>query len=281
MKRYRIIHNDLDTRATILNMEIKDEWDKQVKDLWHHNKKQIREGLLHEFGSADYARKIDDFQALGPFPYSIMAFHNNFLRQARNSFVVGSYYPALTSACALGERVLNHLILNLRDFHKNTQDYKNVYKKQSFDSWDLAINTLSNWKVLLPEATAEFRTLHTLRNKAIHFNPITDTNDRTLALEAISTLSKIIEFQFTAHGTPPWFIPGAKGATFIKKECEQLPFVKTIYLPSCALVGPLHKLKYTGLGFKVVDDHLYENREVTDDEFIHMANSHSLTPRTP
>ena len=60
-------------------------------------------------------------------------------------------YPALTGACALGERILNYLILNLRDDFHSTPEYKQVYRKDSFDQWDAPINALASWGVLLPE----------------------------------------------------------------------------------------------------------------------------------
>jgi len=45
----------------------------------------------------------------------VIAYHNSFLRRVRDAFASGNYYPALTAGCALGERILNHLILDLRE----------------------------------------------------------------------------------------------------------------------------------------------------------------------
>ena len=146
----------------------------------------------------------------------------------RESFIVGAYYSSLTGACALGERVLNQLIIHLRDFFKKTPEYKKVYRKDSFDNWDLAIETLESWGVLLDDVTQLFRNLKETRNKAIHFIPETDDNDRKLALFANSQLSDIIQKQFAAIGPKPWFIRGVKGATFICKDFENKPFVEKI-----------------------------------------------------
>jgi hypothetical protein len=62
---------------------------------------------------------------LGAKSFSLVAYHNDFHEQARRSFVAGSYYPALVAACALGERILNHLLLDLRGSFKGSRSYKN------------------------------------------------------------------------------------------------------------------------------------------------------------
>ena len=159
MKRYRILAYDFDTRATILSREIEEAWEPQVKEIWAENKIRVREGLLAEYGPWDGFRKIDDFTEMGSAPVSVIAFHNNFFRQVRSAFVIGAYYPALTGACALGERILNQLVLQLREDLRGSPEYKKVYNRDSFDNWDLAIDTLENWQVVLPEVVVNFRKL--------------------------------------------------------------------------------------------------------------------------
>jgi len=270
MKRYRVINMDLDSRAAFLVMEIRNEWEERVKEQHRVNKERIRKGLLYEYGSASADMKLKNFIDLGSKPLSILAFHNRFLDQVRRAFVVGSYYPALTAACALGERILNHLIRILREDFKSTAEYKRVYRKDSFDDWDEAIDTLESWGVLLPEVTKTFRELKTVRHRSIHFDPAVDTDDRNLALDAIGKLNIIISKQFGRFGNQPWFIPEIRGASYIRKEAESIPFIKRIYIPNCHLVGPLHRLEPVGESVttvKVIDDNDYEDREISDDEF--------------
>lgn len=252
----------------MLSTEIQESWQEQVKAQWLINKSRIREGLIHEFGASWHEQKIKNFIDLGANPISLLAFHNEFLKQCRDSFVLGGYYPALVSACTLGERILNRLILHLRDYFKSTPQYKKVYRKESFDNWEYAINTLESWGVLLPEPAEGFRRLEPLRNNAIHFNPETDHGARSLALEAIKSLQFIVENQFSAFGAQPWYIPGAKGAAYVAKAYESDPFVKEVVLPSCHLVGPKHKLDHGARGWIVHDDHEYEDTEISDEEFI-------------
>jgi hypothetical protein len=224
MKRYRVLLYDFDTRATILAQDPGADWTAQAKEIFERNKIRIIEGSAREFGPLNLHEKVDNFKAIKALPISLIAFHNGFYRQARASFVVGCYYPALTSVCALGERVLNHLILHLRDDYRSTPEYKIVYRKDSFDDWDIAINSLSSWGVLLPKATEAFRALREYRNRALHFNPETDTNDRALALEAILKFSEIIIEQFSAFGAQPWYIGGTRGASKIRPPSEDCSF---------------------------------------------------------
>ena len=270
MKRYRLLNFDFDSRPRILAMEIQDNWDVQVKQSWQENKLRVQQGLLQEFGPFLGERKMKDFIDLDAAPFSVVAFHNKFLRQSRTAFVIGAYYPALTAACALGERILNHLVLVLRDSFKSAPEYKKVYRKHSFDDWDLAINTLGAWNVLLPGVADKFQQLKQTRHSAIHFQPETDKNDRELALLALRQLSDIISSQFGALLPMPWFIPNDKGITFIRKSHETDPFVEKVYLPSCKLVGPEHQIDRREGEWIVTSDGEYEDREISDEKFISM-----------
>ena len=69
--------------------------------------------VVTRYGAFDAQTKAQNLKDMGNAPFSILAFHNKFLHQIRDSFILGAYYPALTGACALGERILNHLALNL------------------------------------------------------------------------------------------------------------------------------------------------------------------------
>lgn len=266
MKRFRIFGFDFDTRVHSLTSEIQDHWEEHVKELHRRNREQTEIEIVWEFGEASAEQKRQNFIDLGPKPVSILAFHNRFFQQIRVSFVMSAYYPALTASCALGERILNYLILILRDDFKATPEYKRVYNKDSFDNWDTAIDILEAWDVLLPAVVVEFRKLRDGRNDAIHFRPEVDKNDRTLALGAIGNLGSILGNQFGAFGAQPWFITDIPGEIYIKKDWETRPFIRKVYLPNCIAVGPKHNVESV-MPLVVKDDHEYEEREVTDEEF--------------
>jgi len=269
MKRYRILaFLDFDTRALALSEPIRDEWEENVKQLHRQRRDNTIARLKHEYGEREAEEKIKNFVDLGPKPMSVLAFHNAFFAQVRTAFVVGSYYPALTGACALGERILNHLMLTLRDDFKSTSEYKKVYRKDSFDDWSLAIDTLAAWDVLLPQTQANFQQLMEKRNRAIHFGPETDQNVRELALDAISCLQKIIGEQFSGFGSQPWFIADIPGEIYIKKGWESRPFIRVVYLRNGLRVSPRHKIESMHPKLQVVDFDLQsEGEDISDEEF--------------
>jgi len=278
VKRYRILNVDFDARANMLNIKMEDWWQPKVKQLHQENQAKIWRGLLEDFGSTAGKAKLKNFIDLGAAPFSVLAYHNQFLRQIRHSFVIGGYYPALTGACALGERILNHLLLSHRDFFKSSPEYKTVYRKDSFDNWDTPIATLNSWGILQPDAVTAFDELKDIRNRAIHFRPETDHDDRSLALTAIHTIGRVIDGQFSAFGTHSWFIPNTPGTSFLKKSVENDPFIRTVYVPNCVLVGPYHKLEHSSSGWIVHDDFAYEEREISDEEFARLHNDKSSHP---
>jgi hypothetical protein len=64
-------------------------------------------------------------------------------------------------------------------------------------------------------------------------------------------------------------------------EYKKLPFIQRVYLPSCALVGPRHSLVSKENGaWKAQDEHSYEDRDVTDDEFIELFKQGQIANRT-
>lgn len=266
-RRYVTLSQDFDLRARTLEVEIPESWEEQTKALWSQNQERIREGLKHEFGEAYSAQKEANFVAIGPLSMSVVAHHNALHRQVRSAFVIGSYYPALVGACALGERILNHLMLDLRPFFSHTPQFRTVWKKKSFDKWGDAIDALEAWNVLLPEAVTRFRALGQLRNQSIHFNPETYGRLREDALAAVVDIREIIDQQFSTFAVRPWFIDGSLGACFIRKDAETDPFVRTYFLPNCLFVGPHYIFRDKDGNLAAYDEADYGPGEVTDDEF--------------
>ena len=273
MKRYLVFPLDFDTRAYFLEEE-KESWDEFPKQLHQENREKIIKGLEHEFGAHDIDAKVTRFKEMGVSPFSMVSFHNRFFAEIRRAFVVGSFYPALTGASALGERMLNHMLLILRDEFIHTPGYKRVYRKKSFDDWRLAIDALNAWGILDSVLEEKFNELKELRNKSIHFNHETYTSAESDALKAINILSEIISLRFGFFRKEhSWGINGTKGAQFIKKEFESDPFIKNFYLPQCPLVGPYYAVKTIDAGTLFLDRAYYVNLEISDEEFANIFNN--------
>ncbi|NLB74792.1 MAG: hypothetical protein GX795_12375 [Firmicutes bacterium] len=109
-----------------------------------------------------------------------------------------------------------------------------------------------------------------MRNRAIHFRPEIDTNDRVLALEAIHLLQNIVQMQFGSIGIKPWFIPNTPGEAYIKRDRQNEPFVRKVYLPNCVHVGPKHRLEMRHGKWLVHDDFAYEDIEIRDERFTEL-----------
>lgn len=278
MKRYRVIGFDFDGRAHLLD-EIKEDWEPQVKELHRQNQARLLSQLEAEFGSQNFDQKLANFKELGGKQISVVAFHNKFLHQARQAFVQGQYYPALTAACALGERILNHLMIALRDNYKAHPLYKKVYSKDSFDYWPVAIDALSVWGVLTADAVKGFQDLNQRRNNALHFNLDTEINDRQLALEAIKNAEEIVSHQFSGFGPLPWLLP-IPGECYIRKEYEQSPFIRLVYLPNCCHVGYKHVVTRL-FPWNITDVDDYPTEEVSDDEFARLRVKFTKRPLAP
>ncbi|MEU8001065.1 hypothetical protein AB0B66_07885 [Catellatospora sp. NPDC049111] len=258
---------DFDARANILSTEISDDWAPQIRDQWRQNIDNLHQELAAEFGQRDFASKLQNFRELGAKPFSVLAYHNIFLDQARSAFVMGAYYPALVAACTLGERILNHLVIKLRDDFKSSPHYKNVYRKDSFDNWPKMIDALADWKVLLPDVVRNFAKLNARRNESVHFRHGLDRETRAPALEAIQLLGAIIQQQFTALGGSSWFIAGTPGMSFLRRDVETLPFVRLVFIPNSYLVSSRHQMHLTSNGLLVTDEVHESARDLTDAQF--------------
>lgn len=273
MQRHLVFLIDFDTRAHMLN-EIPDHWEKNVKDLHIKNRENLILELERELGPQNFDEKLQNFKDAGSSPFSIISYHNSFYRQVRYSFIHGFYYPTLTSACSLGERILNHLIIDLRESFKGSRHYKAIYRKESFDDWGRCIDILDEWGVFQHEdVSKKFHLLKSLRMKSIHFDEDTYANLRQDSLSALELLRDIISMQFGFFSGQKWMISGTAGYSFIKKESENDPFIKKFYLPQCPLVGPYFSMNVINGMWIFFDIKEYEERQVTDAEFAEIFNS--------
>jgi len=263
-------------------MEISKDWDENVRLQWEASIKHIEEGIGEQFGALNLQHKIERFKKIGPKPFSIISYHNNLLTDIRNAYVLGSFYSSLTGTCALGERILNHLILDLREYYKPKYNFWKdiwniIYKNNKFDiytcktcsSWALMINTLLGWKVFSEETASLFKKLSKKRHKSLHFNIDTVQNLEEESLESIDILQEIVKKQFSAFGGD-YFIY-SPGEAFLKKELENKPFFKEYYIPSCKLVSPYHKMIQI-IPSVIIEDIEVEHKEISDDEFIRLRN---------
>ena len=124
-RRYNPFSFDFD--STPLNLRDPEEhWDEQVKRQYIDSRDQMVERLKLEHGTRYIGDIVKNTVDLGPKSMSILSYHNTLHEQSRRAFVLGAYYPALVAACALGERILNHLVLDLRHRFMSSPHYKKI-----------------------------------------------------------------------------------------------------------------------------------------------------------
>jgi len=191
------------------------------------------------------------------------------MTEIRRAYIVGSYYAALTGAVTLAERILNHLLLGLRDAYKGTPEYKSVAGKGQLDNWKKLVSTLDAWGVLQAGVAGKFRQLEGIRNDAVHWGRDGKIDARTKGLESIRVLQDIIEAQFGISGQP-WFITDVPGEMYLRRGAEKEPFVKMVYVPNGTLVGPRHRLEVDDqMRFQIFEAE-YPSAEISDQEFARL-----------
>ncbi|MCA4726891.1 hypothetical protein [Mycolicibacterium fortuitum] len=246
-RRYMPLRYTFDTRNAMIDHEenFGATWEPEIRAQWRHNLRQITVGLVAEFGIADFDTKFEDYRAVGIAPMSVVALHNVFLAQIRSAFVAHAYYPALVGASALGERILNQLVIVLRgDYLDHPATTPEIASWKSFAKWSQCTDALAGWGVLSPDEVDDFTRLGKLRHRAVHYNAGLDNTDaREIALDAVHLLQDIIGKLFAPFGGPPRFIEGTTGQTFITLDAESQPLVRRFYLPACVLVSPRYQMR--------------------------------------
>lgn len=265
-RRYRVVAFNFDTRARLLAEEISDQWEPHIQEQHRDNTRRLREELLFEFGIHNGERKIRDFTELGAAPWSVATAHNPLLQHVRYAFAFGAYYAALLGAAGLGERILNELILTLRDDYAEHGHTRRV-SGQTVDDWTDAIEVLGHWGVFDEDLMRDYKRLARLRHDAVHYRGDVDADPRTPALAAITLLQSIIERRFSGHDGPPTYL-AVPGEIVLSREAEHDPFTRRFVLPSSALVSPRHELDMGHSGWLVYDDSDYPDTPLSDDEWV-------------
>lgn len=263
MKRYRFTTFIIDSTRSLLKVSVPHLEEQRQQDI---------DRLRSRFGELDFDAKLERYLELDSPNVTVITEYYWVLNEAADAYACGYFYPALTSACCLGERILNILILNLREYYKTTPSYKKVWNKDSFQNWDEAIDVLAEWGVLADTLAELYKELWKIRKDAIHLKAVSDFQPQ--ALKAIQYIMKITGNLFGLNERNDIFF-WVPGEPYIRKEEENEPLVKEFFIPNCTLVGYKYSVRsgpQPGL-FIYDDPYEYEDREITDDEFKKLRES--------
>lgn len=227
---YRVKSFAIDTRVNIF---------KEKSLVSEHQ--NIEKSLKLEWGEENFSAKVTRFKKLDLAILGVPDEYYNLMKPIISSYCCGYYYPAMTGAGALGERILNRLLINTRDYFKSSKHYKKIWNKQSFDQWDFPIKILLEWKIISSDVADLFTKLKKYRNDATHYN---DNYDFEInSHEAIKILANIIDLQFNyTNREDLLWVFNVPGEILVRSEFIGDPFVKEFILPHCNLEIPIqHK----------------------------------------
>ena len=256
---YRVVSFVLDTRVSIL---------KQSMLSGQHQ--MIADSLKEEWGGSDFDLKLKRFIDLDLAFIGIPEEYYKHLWPVVSAYCCGYFYPAMTSAGALGERILNRLIIKTRLYYKSSAHYKKIYNKESFDQWDLPIQILTEWRVISDKVADKFNILKKHRNDSTHYN---DGYDFELnSHEAVKALAAIINLQFNYIQRKDLFwVFDVPGEIWLRSSKTNDPFVIEFILPNCIQLTPYCEPMATP-PIKGVNTPL---KPLSDEQFIESRNSRS------
>lgn len=174
----------------------------------------------------------------------------------------------MTSAGALGERILNRLVIKLRVYYKSSKHYKKIWKKKSFDQWDYPVKVLLDWGVITERVSELFLKLKKYRNDSIHYNSNYDFEANSH--DAIKLLAQIIDRQFNYINRKDLFwVFNVPGEIWLRSEVSSNPFIIEFVLPHCVLLGPSCEPTAT----PPIQTLNFPLKPLADEDFLKMRNN--------
>ncbi|MBI4235472.1 hypothetical protein HY604_04195 [Candidatus Peregrinibacteria bacterium] len=270
MKRYKITTFSINTSRSILQ-------DSRQGPIFDKLKEDIKNEIVAQFGSFNATEKMERYLALKPPVLSVVDEHTYLQRDIINAYIAGNFYPALTGACCLGERIFNTIIAKLKNDFKSSAWYKEVYDKDSTDKWDQAIKILHDWGIIDEGLKESYYRLMVLRNDSVHYQK-KDQDASAMSFESISIVNEIIIKLFALDQNRKNILLyfDVPGEILIKKSAENDPLVRAFYIPCSTYVGPFYRIEpLNATNRHRLIDLQYEDKEISDDEFVKLRNEYT------
>lgn len=234
------------------------------------------EHLRRECGSKNFDEKFARWKNIKYPPIGLIEEYPEKIAEIINSYAMANWYPAVTSACCLGERILNRLVLKCRDYFKGHPEYKKIYNKDSFDNWDRMLGLIEDWKLIPPRAIELFGELAPIRNDTVHYN---DGYDFKAVAESV--VNKLIEAVTEVFGvmnrTDIYLVFDVPGEVWVRSAADKTPFVREFVLPHCYHAHAVHEIDSANL--RIVEK-LGKVGPLTDAEFVELRKASTAVPPT-
>lgn len=264
MKRYRVIAAEFETRVLTLEPpESHLSAPERFMQQQHYERTMFL--LRSEYGEFGFEAKLDNLRLLRPRPVSVVDFHNQCLDQCRKAFVCGQYYPALTSAFSLAERMLVHLVNGLRPRYCDKSSRRALFAWEQKQNPYMALELLLAWQAIRSEVADRWLELQVGLKNRLYVNNEDLLYKRELAFEVLTQVEDIISQQFSGAGNLPWLF-AVNDEYYIRKEFEQHPFIQLVYLPTSEYLGHRHQIKRVfPWEFTDIEDEI--DHGISDEEF--------------
>lgn len=259
-RRYRLVNFYVDTRRNLYSTTKSEE----VIALQ-------TEELKAELGLRDFDKKLDRWKKVDYPPLGLIDEYPSKITQIINTYCAGYFYPAVTSACCLAERVLNRLVLKSRDHFKSNREYKRIYRKDSFDDWEQMLSLISDWKLVPERAVELLRGLIPIRHQSIHYNEEYDF-EAIAPLVINELIAAITEIFGVINRKDIYLVFDIPGEVWVRFDAEKLPFVKEFVLPHCYYAHAVHDFDFTTGD---INERLGKTGTLTDEEFVKLRKSSS------
>jgi len=261
-RRFRLMGFQVDSRRSLL-------------DKTPYGAEQT-EALRDELGARDFDLKLERWKNIAYPPLGIIDEYPAKISQIVRTYAMGDAYVAVTSSCCLAERILNRLVLRCRDYFKAHPDYKRIYRKDSFDNWDVMLQLIEEWAVIPTRAIEVFQELKPIRNDTIHYSDGYDFEavaERTVnaIVEAIATVFGVMNRQDL------YLVFDVPGEVWVRSTAESLPFVKEFVLPFCYRAHAVHDVIFVEGKITKIIERLGRVGPLTDAEFVELRKSYRST----
>jgi len=260
-----------DTRHHALTPTSAD-WDPEIREQADANRDALLDRLRFVHGEANLDAVVKNMIDLGNDPWSTLGWHLRLWIEIRHAFVSGAYYPAAVGAGSLGERVLNHLLIDLSADCASEREAVEIAADKP-PMFFRSLEILSGWAVLEPPAAEFFEELRVARNALTHYSEglYDELRDRSLA--AASLLRDALDAQFGVM-VERRLIENTPGLMFLKKAVEDEPFVRRYLLPTAMHVSPRHEIDVGGStgNWSLKSEVPVDSAVDTDAEFVRLMS---------
>jgi hypothetical protein len=249
-RRYRLFEFHMEFRRNIINHPA-DGID-QLRD-------DVLRQLKTEYGEIDFDAKLKRWLSIKYPDLAIGEEYINLLKEMTDAYTRGNYFNSMTSAGVLVERTLNRLLFKLSRHFTNDPDYGKILKKQSFDKWEWMGGILKRWSIIDDKQVLLLEEIKRFRNESVHYN-----ENYPFDLKAPMMVDRVGGFinSLLSVSVRNDIFFNTPGEFWVRKDAEELPFVKEFVIPMCYRANPTHT---------ILNKQLFEYSpkigKLTDDEF--------------